>query len=257
MAVFNCPSTLTHSTASSAFLLILALSKRLFDQERLVRAGRWDLQPANIGDDLPGKTIGIVGFGASAGELARLVAPWDIRVIAYSPRAAPARAAELGVSLVPSIDDVFRDADFVSLHNRLDDTTRGMIGERHFRLTKPTAFFVNVARGEIVQQAVLVRALKEGWFAGAGLDVFEHEPLPADDPLVGLDNVILTPHWLPATRSACRLTMAEISRGMLRAARGELPDNILNRDVIERPGFQRKLKRFAHVTPPTDGSTTS
>ncbi len=245
VAVFNCPTTLTHSTASSAFLLMLALVKRLPEQERLARTGRWDLQPQNIGDDLPGKTLGIVGFGASAKELVRLVAPWDMRVITYSPRATKEQTEPLGVELVSSIEEVFRESDVVSLHNRLDKTTHGMIGEHHLRLMKPTAYFVNVARGEIVQQEVLVRALKERWFAGAGLDVFEHEPLPVTDPLVGLDNVILTPHWLPATLRAGRLTMTEISQGMLKASRGELPDNILNKDVIDSPGFQRKLARFA------------
>ena len=246
VAVFNCPTTLTHSTASSALLLILALSKRLLDQERLVRQGRWDLQPQNVGDDLPGRTLGIVGFGASAKELVRLLAPWQMRVIAFSPKADPAQAAACGVALVPRLEDVFREADFVSLHNRLDARTRSLIGEREFRLMKPTAYFVNVARGEIVQQQVLVRALTERWFAGAGLDVFEHEPLPADDPLIALDNVILTPHWLPATRRAGHLTMTEISGGMLRAARGQLPDNILNVAVLDRPHFRKKLQRFEH-----------
>jgi len=198
-----------------------------------------------MGRDLPGKTLGIVGFGASGRELARLAAPWRMRIIAFSPRANPEEAAKLGVRLVASIDEIFREADFVSLHNRLDASTRGSIGAHHLRLMKPTAYFINVARGEIVDQAALVAALSGRWFAGAGLDVFEHEPLPKDDPLAKLDNVILTPHWLPSTLDAARLTMSEMAEGMIRAASGRVPANIVNAAVLDRPGFQAKLARFA------------
>jgi phosphoglycerate dehydrogenase-like enzyme len=246
VAVFNAPDTLTHATASSAFILMLALAKRLPEQQAMVRDGRWDLQPATMGLDLPGKTLGIVGLGASGRELARLAAPWGMRILAFSPRASAEDAARLGVTLVPSLDDIFAQSDFVSLHNRLDASTRGMIGAHHLRLMKPTAYFINVARGEIVDQAALVEALRERWFAGAGLDVYEHEPLPKDDPLNALDNVILTPHWLPSTRDAARLTMSEMAEGMIRASRGLVPANIVNPAVLERPGFQAKLARFAH-----------
>ena len=245
VAVFNTPDTLTHATASSAFMLMLALAKRLPEQERLVRSGRWDLQTQTMGHDLPGKTLGIVGFGASGRELARLAAPWGMRIIAYSPRCDPAAAASLGIRLVSRLDELLSKADFVSLHNRLDGTTRGMIGEAELRRLKPHACFINVARGEIVDQAALVRALREGWFAAAGLDVFEHEPLPLSDPLLALDNVILTPHWLPSTRDAARLTMEIISNGMLAVARGRVPENVVNCDVLDRSGFRAKLARFA------------
>lgn len=245
VAVFNCPDTLTHSTASAAFLLMLALSKRLREQDHVVRAGRWDLQGQVIGDDLAGRTLGIVGFGATGQELAQLAQPWHMRVVAYSPRASRQAAAQAGVTLIPTLEGLLREADFVSLHNRLEPATRGMIGERELRWMKPSAWFINVARGELVDEPVLIRGLREGWIAGAGLDVFEHEPLPVESPLVMLDNVLLTPHWLAATRSSARLTMTEIAEGMLRAAEGMLPRNILNREVIHRPGFKAKLARFA------------
>ena len=234
-----------HSTASSALLLILALAKRLPEQQWLARAGRWDLQPQTMGDDLPGKTMGIVGFGATGQELARLLAPWQMRIIAFSPRACPETAAALGVTLVPNLRQLLAQSDFVSLHNRLEPHNRGFFGERELRSMKPTAYFINVARGELVQQNVLVRALRERWIAGAGLDVFEHEPLPKDDPLLSLDNVILTPHWLPSTLRAARLTTSLMARGMIRAARGQIPDNVVNVQVLDRPAFHAKLARFA------------
>lgn len=245
VAVFNSPDTLTHATASGALLFILALAKRLPQQDRLVRTYRWDLQATAKGNDLTGQTLGIVGWGNTGQELTRLVAPFKMRVLAYSPHADSARAKALGVTLVPELDVLLRESDFVSLHCRLNPRTHGMMQEREFRLMKRTAFFVNVARGELVQQEALVRCLQEGWIAGAGLDVFELEPLPAHDPLIGLDNVILTPHSLPSTHEATRATLVSILQGMLRAAGGSLPENIINPEVLSSPLFRAKLARFA------------
>lgn len=249
VAVFNAPDTLTHSTASSALLLILALAKRLPEQERLARTGRWDQQAQTMGDDLPGRTLGIVGLGKSGSELARLAAPFSMRIIAYSPHAAPEQAAEFGVTLTPDLDMLLRESDFVSLHNRLTEDTRGMIGEREIRMMKPTAYFINVARGELVHQHALVQSLRERWIAGAGLDVYEVEPLPTGDPLLTLDNVILTPHWLPSTRQAALATMSQMADGMIRAAQGKWPENVINVAVLDHPGFRAKLARFAENAP--------
>jgi len=133
----------------------------------------------------------------------------------------------------------------VSQHCELSDSTRGFMGEREFGLMKPTAYFINTGRGELVQQEALLRALKERRIAGAALDVFANEPLTADDPLTDLDNVILTPHWLPMTQRVVRLVSVAMAEGILRAARGVAPDNIVNPEVLARPGFRAKLARFA------------
>jgi phosphoglycerate dehydrogenase-like enzyme len=243
--VFNSPYGLTHSTASAALLLILGLSKRLPLQERIVREYRWDLQKDAIGDDLAGQTLGIVGLGHSGLELARLIAPFRMRLIAFSPHADPTKARELGVTLVRSLDELLQASDYVSLHCRLTERTCGMMGRRELGLMKTTARFVNVARGELVDEEALIESLRERRIAGAGLDVFETEPLPLSSPLLKFDNVMLTPHWLASTRQAGRATIVPIVEGMLRIARGELPDNILNPDVLERPGFQAKLARYS------------
>ncbi|RIK81812.1 MAG: hypothetical protein DCC67_07870 [Planctomycetota bacterium] len=245
VAVFNAPDTLTHATASSAMLLMLALAKKLPRQQRMVREGRWDLQPEAMGDDLPGKTLGIVGLGKSGVELVKLVQPFHMRVIAYSPSADPRQASALGVALAESLDQLFEQSDFVSLHARLTDDKRGMIKRRHLRAMKPTAYFVNVARGELVDEPELVQVLKERKIAGAGLDVFEQEPLPVNHPLNSLDNVILTPHWLPSTRQAARQTMETMSKGIIAASQGEVPENVVNPDVLAKRSFQEKLARFA------------
>jgi phosphoglycerate dehydrogenase-like enzyme len=244
VVLFNAPHGLHHATASSALLFMLALAKRLPEQERVARTGDWRQQPRIMGSELVGRTLGIVGLGNSGRELARLVAPFEMTVLAYSRHADAAQVAEAGVRLVP-LDELLATSDFVSLHSRLTPESRGMIGAEQLALMKPTAFFVNVARGELVDEPALVEALRGRRIAGAALDVFEHEPLPADDPLVSLDNVILTPHWNASTSDVWRATGRAMALGMLRVARGEPPENVVNRDVLARPGFIEKLRRFS------------
>jgi phosphoglycerate dehydrogenase-like enzyme len=243
VALFNAPLALSHSTASSAFLFMLALAKRLPEQERITRSGRWDQQANVMGNELLGRTLGIIGLGHSGRELVRLLAPFAMCVLAYSPHADDDEACAMGVRLV-SLENLLRESDFVSLHGRLTPQTRRMIGPTQLGLMKPTAFFINVARGELVDQGALVTALREKRIAGAGLDVFEVEPLPLDDPLLTLDNVILTPHWLPATKEIWQATGRAMAEGMLCAARGDNPENVVNFDVLKRPGFRVKLARF-------------
>lgn len=243
VVVFNTPYGMTHSTASAALFFILALSKRFPLQQRIIREHRWDRQREAIGDDLAGLTLGIIGLGRTGLELARLIAPFGMRLIAYSPHADLAKAREHGVELVGALDKLLAESDYVSLHGRLDQRTRGMLGERELNLMKPTAYLVNVARGEMVDEHALVRLLRERRIAGAGLDVFETEPLPKDSPLLELDNVILTPHWMCSTRQAGRATAISLMQGVLNVVHGRLPENILNPDVTSRPRFREKLGR--------------
>lgn len=244
VALFNAPLALNHSTGASALLFMLALAKRLKEQERITRAGRWDLQAEVMGSEIEGRTLGIIGLGHSGRELVRLVAPFAMRVLAYSPRADPAQAEALGVRLT-SLEELLREADFVSLHCRLSEATRRMIGASQLNLMKPTAYFINVARGELVDQAALVSALRRRRIAGAALDVFETEPLPSGDPLLELDNVMVTPHWSASTTDAWRATGKAMAEGMLRAACGQVPENVVNGEVLSRRGFLSKLRRFA------------
>ncbi len=224
-------------------MFMLVLAKRLREQEQVVREGAWQRQAEVMGAELAGRTLGIVGLGRSGRELVRLVAPFKMRLLAYSPHADPKQAAALGVVLVP-LDVLLREADFVSLHARLTPENRGLIGAAELALMKPTAYLVNVARGPLVDEAALVDALRRRRIAGAGLDVFAEEPLPTTSPLLELDNAVLTPHWSASTRDVWQSTGRAIAQGMLRAARGEVPENVVNLDVLDRPGFRAKLARF-------------
>jgi phosphoglycerate dehydrogenase-like enzyme len=149
----------------------------------------------------------------------------------------------LNVELV-SMDEVFRQSDFVAINTLLNESTRGLVGEPQLRVMKPGAYLINTARGPIIQEQVLIRALQERWIAGAGLDVFETEPLPLDSPLRNLDNVILTPHGLAWTEEIARDNALDACQNILAVSRGELPPALVNREVVGSPAFQEKLTAF-------------
>ena len=228
VVVFNAPDTLTHSTASAALTLLLALAKKLPQQQELVRTGRWDRQSYYFGDDLPGKTLGIIGLGRTGSELARLAAPFHMQVLAYSPSADPLQAGLLGVKLV-ELEELLRASDFVSLHCRLEKRTRRMLGAEQLRLLKRTAYLINVGRGVIVDLADLTAALKAGEIAGAGLDVFEIEPLPAEHELWRMENVIITPHCAAASPRVPERHEETLLENVRRFAAGEALLNVVDK----------------------------
>jgi phosphoglycerate dehydrogenase-like enzyme len=243
VALCTTPSASKHPVASASMAYLLMLAKRLPDKDRLVRQGRWDLRGAYCGNEIYGKTLGIVGFGNTGGELARLVAPFAMRVLACDPYTPAETVRRLGAEPT-SLDDLLRQADFVCIHAKLTEQTRGLVGERELSRMKPSAYLINCARGPIVDQRALTAALQERRIAGAGLDVFEDEPLSADDPLIRLDNVMLSPHTAAHTLELS-IAMGEVNcQQMLAAARGESPPDVVNRDVLDRPGFQAKLNRW-------------
>ena len=205
--VGNTPDVLTEATADLTFALLLAAARRLPEAEAAVRAGEWRTwEPAGwLGADVHGATLGVVGLGKIGRAVVRRSEGFEMRVLHHNRRS--------GLSL----ETVLADSDYVTLHCPLTDETRGLIGERELRMMKPTALLINTARGEIVEPAALRRALEEGWIAGAGIDVTDPEPLPADDPLLGAPNLLVLPHIGSASRSA-REAMAAIAVDNLIAA---------------------------------------
>ena len=238
------PNAVRVPVAESIFAFIFALSKNLLEQDRITRAGQWRPSLSRLGTCLPGRTLGSVGCGNIGREMFRLAAPFGFkRLIAHDPHCAPALARSVGVDLV-SIEEVFADSDFVAINCLLNDETRGIVNESLLRRMKPTAFLINTARGPIVDQKALTRALAERWFLGAGLDVFEQEPIDPSDPLLKLDNVVLAPHALAWTEEIARDNGLEACDNILAVFRGEPPPGIVNREVLNRKGFQDKLARY-------------
>ncbi|MBS1832013.1 MAG: dehydrogenase [Acidobacteria bacterium] len=234
------PNAVRRPVAEAILTLIFALSKNLFIQDRLVREGKWRGDLPSLGGCLEGKTLGSVGCGNIAKEMFRLSGSLGFgRFIAYDPFATPTP----GVELV-SLEEVMRASDFVAVNTLLNADTHHMIREEQFRMMKPTAYFINTARGPIVDQAALTKALREHWIAGAGIDVFEQEPVAKDDPLLQLDNVILAPHGLAWTQEIARDNGLEACDNIIAISKGEVPLSVVNREVLTRPGFQAKLAAF-------------
>ena len=176
--------------AELAIGLAIAVMRHIPSTDVAVRAGRW---PTPLGCELNAKTMGIVGLGHVGRHVAKIAKAFEMRVLSWSRRPDPGTAAALGVEPM-ELDDLLAASDVVSVHATLAPQTRGLIDERRLRLMKPTACLINTARGAIVDEAALVTALSKGWIAGAGLDVFEQEPLPSDSPLWGMRNVLVTGH---------------------------------------------------------------
>jgi phosphoglycerate dehydrogenase-like enzyme len=178
------------STAELTWALLLAVTRHVCEEDRAVREGRWQ---HTIGPELAGRTLGLVGLGRIGTRMAAIARAFELRVIAWSPNLTAERAAEAGAEGV-SRERLFAEADFVSVHLVLGDTTRGLIGPDDLARMKPTAYLVNTSRGPIVQEAALIEAVRDGAIAGAALDVYDVEPLPPDHPLRSLPNTVLTPH---------------------------------------------------------------
>jgi phosphoglycerate dehydrogenase-like enzyme len=184
------------STAELAWALILAAARHVPAEDRAVRDGRWQ---HTVGTGLAGKTLGLLGLGRLGGRVARIGQAFGMEVVAWSQNLTADRAAELDVKAVAK-DELLRSADVVSVHLILSDRTRGLIGAAELALMKPTAILVNTSRGPIVEEAALVDALERGVIAGAAVDVYDVEPLPAGHPLTRAPNTVLSPHLGYVTR---------------------------------------------------------
>jgi phosphoglycerate dehydrogenase-like enzyme len=238
------PNAVKRPVSEAIFTFILALAKNLRQQDRITRAGGWRGDLPRLGVSIAGTTLGSVGCGNIGQEMFRMSQSMGFtRRIAYDPYVKQEQVAALGVELV-DMDTVFHESDWVTVNTLLNKHTEGLIQERHFRLMKPTAFFVNTARGPIVDHPSLARALKENWIAGAGIDVFPVEPTPKSDPLFELDNCIVAPHAMAWTNELMRDNGFEASDNVLAVSRGELPGGIVNRAVLDHAGFRAKLASY-------------
>ena len=211
--VGNTPGVLTETTADLAFALLLAAARRIAEADRYTRSGEWRTWGPRLllGHDVHHATLGLVGFGRIGREMAKRARGFDMTVQYFDTTRNEEAEMQLGARRV-DLDMLLATSDFVSVHVPLNEATRHLIGEREIGLMKSTAILINTSRGPVVDQQALYRALQDGAIAGAGLDVFEREPIPADDPLLALDNVVVTPHIgsaSVATRTKMALMAAE------------------------------------------------
>jgi D-3-phosphoglycerate dehydrogenase len=227
------PDGVRRPVASSALAFILMLAHRVVIKDRLVREGRWAERVNHMGTGLSGRVLGSIGVGNIGSELFRLAMPFAMRHLGCDPYVTQQSVAPLGVKLV-NLDTLLRESDFVCVNVPLNEQTRHMIGGHQFSLMKPTAFFVNTARGPIVDEKALYQALSKRTIAGAAIDVFEQEPTPVDNPLLKLDNLIVTPHHVCLTDECINTVAASVFSACRDLAHGRVPRNVVNQQVLGR-----------------------
>jgi D-3-phosphoglycerate dehydrogenase len=225
------PDGVRRPVAAAAMTFLLALSHKLLIKDRLTRAGRWAEKLEHTGQGVTGRTLGILGLGNIGRELAGLARPFGLEVIAHDPWVTPGAAAAAGVALV-QLDELLGRADYVCICCALTPQTHHLINAERIARMKPTAYLINVARGPIVDQAALYAALRDGRIQGAGLDVFEQEPVPPDDPILKLDDVVVAPHAICWTDECFRLNGQTAVRSLIDVARGIVPRNVVNSDAL-------------------------
>jgi phosphoglycerate dehydrogenase-like enzyme len=221
---------------------MLALSRRIPQADAFVRNGGWTSReeeglPVELtAHNLNSKTLGIVGLGAIGCQVARIAHSMGMSVLAYDRYVNAETAKERGAELV-DLERLLRESDFITLHVTLTDETRRMIGARELDMIKCAAYLINTSRGAVIDETALVRTLKQKKIAGAGLDVFEREPLNADNALLKLDNVILTPHCAGNSKEALETTSWVVSEGITRMLCGQTPKNLVNRYQLMKRGY--------------------
>jgi D-3-phosphoglycerate dehydrogenase len=228
--------------------LVIALARRILRADRdLRRTKDWAARARyadpydQMGADLQGCTAGIVGLGNIGSEVARrLKAAFSTRILGYDPYVSHEQMTACGVEKTNDLLKLAREVDFLLVHVPLNKETRHLIHQDILRAMKPSAFLINCARGPVVDETSLIRALKEGWIAGAALDVFEEEPIRSDNPMLTMDNVILTPHIAGVSVQSTKLRGAQLAKRLLSVFAGERPEGLVNPDV-----WPRFLERFS------------
>jgi len=235
VVVTNTPGVLTETTADFAWTLLMAAARRVVEADKFARAGKFKAWGPKmfLGYDIYGKTLGLVGLGRIGQAVARRAAGFNMRVVFHDPESIPERMIkELGVTRLP-FDELLRVSDFISLHVPLFPETRHLLNDHTFALMKPTCIVINTSRGPVVDEKALVRAVREGKIAGAGLDVFEREP-EIEPELFAMENIILAPHIASASHET-RLRMCMMAADNLIAAlKGKRPPNLVNPEVWDK-----------------------
>ena len=238
------PEATRKPVASATLALMLGLCHRVTIKDAIVRNDDWGIRFDHMGCEIRGRAVGLIGMGMIGREVVRLLAPFEpCEILVCDPAVSAEEAAQLGVTPA-DLETLLKRSTFVSIHCPLNEHTHCLVGSRELRMMRPDAFLINTARGAIVDQEALTRALQEGWISGAAIDVFEQEPPDPDDELLSLPNVILAPHASAWTHELFRDIGHDCMKAALAVSRGEEPPYVVNGEVLERPGLRKKLEKF-------------
>ena len=232
------PEANSDSVAEFTITLILCLLKRICSLDNALRSGVWRdkllVDRGNFTRELKGKVVGIIGLGAVGRRVARILQSFGVKLLGYDPYVKSESLTGINITLTNNLKHLLMESDIVTIHASLTKETYHMIGEEELKLMKPTTHLINTARGAIVDEEALIKALREEWIAGAALDVFEREPPNRDSPLLKLSNVILTPHFASCTYEAYERETVTVHRDVIRVLSGYKPENIANPEVLEK-----------------------
>lgn len=233
IVVANTPMAMSDGVSDQLIALLFAVIRRVVPHDRAVRGGMWGKLPVLPLNRVKGRTLGLVGFGHAARDVARKLSGFEMRILAHDPFVSAETMAALRVA--PSgLSELFAESDYISLHCALTEKTRHLIGERELRSMKKSAILLNTSRGPVIDETALVQALREGWIAAAGLDVFEQEPPAPDNPLLQMDNVVVTPHVAGYSYDGITIRWRASVETAIALARGETPASWVNRPTNSR-----------------------
>ena len=230
--VVNIPDFCLEEVSNHAITLLLVCAKKLVLLNNYTKQGRWaeaKQAQAPMGS-IYGQTLGLVGCGSIGRMTARKAQCFSLKVLGYDPYVDKSLAKEHGITLV-SLPELLKESDFISVHTPLNKETWHLVGEKEFKQMKPTAYFINTSRGPVVDEPALIKALQEKWIAGAGLDVFEKEPVDPDNPLLKMDNVVVTPHSAGYSDAAFKRLRTRVGQEAARVLSGQWPKAVVNKSV--------------------------
>ena len=238
VAVVHAPGSNSQAVAEHALMLMLMCAKRAVEVDKGTRAGNWFARHDAQNTELGGKTLGIVGIGNVGRRVARFAGALGMRVLAYDKYVPDEEVRRRGAEPQPSLEAMLPQVDVLTCHTPLTDETRAMINERTLGLMKRGAILVNTSRGPVQDERALFKALVTGQLGAGGIDVFEEEPTPLDNPILNLPNVVVSPHAAGVTREATRQIGVQVAEEMLRVLRGEMPHVLVNPEVAARLGLR-------------------
>lgn len=237
ICIANVPDFCWDEVADTAMSLLLAITRKVVLLNNLIKKGVWSRQPAKPVYRFRGQILGIIGFGNIGRTFYKKALPFGFKIIAYDPYVSKESIRDYAVELVP-LEQLLRTSDIISIHAPLTPETRGMIGEAELKQMKPTSYIINTGRGPIIKGEALYKALKEGWIAGAGLDVMEKEPPDPNDPLLTLDNIVMTPHYASYTEEAYHELKVKVAEGAVQVLTQGYPTYWVN------PEVKPKMRKF-------------
>lgn len=242
IVVTNVPDFCVDEVSDHAMALLLACARKIALLDRGVRDGEWDRDVGPSMHRIRGQTLGIIGLGKIGEALPPKAKAFGLEVLAYTPRLTPQIAQKYGVECT-NLQELIARSDFITIHAPLTPETEGLIGEKELRRMKSTAYIINTSRGDIIDSTALHKALAEGWIAGAALDVLPQEPPATGEPLLGLDNILITPHAAFMSEESIYDLEVKAATAVAKVLTGQTPESIVNPEVLENPVLRAKQLR--------------